>query len=470
MTIQSEEISCPNCQNIMEIRTINSMYIYAYMTNMRPIGACSSIPMHHECERCHYMFYDEDIQPSSAFIESMKYTDLYTKYHEEKPFLLIAEIYKNLGLVADEIEQALLYNYYKGEEIEDFKLLVDHYLSNTQELFLFPNNKSVFKLIMIGEYYRITKQETKAKDIFSTIVKMEGIKDFYHDMAAYQLKLLMQKRYETEEYCGDVEPDYQWPIPALDGEIDRTLSDQENIAFYLDELHDNLRYDEFEKGIKNLLSAGVDIHAFDEDGNMLFHILYLLAYRKSNCVQDKILEIFQTALEKYDLDPTVLGGDLNHSHMIGFLKFDLGREFDINKAVVPKMQDILFSYTVKLIKSIGIINISSTKQHILLMMQLPDYNKVKELITLGLRFNLDLSVYDEYDNDVLDLFSYTDDWWYRERLFKKTTLPFDLYSLLLLFLEYSNRSEKQRMKILKRIEIFKEYLTSEEFALLKEQL
>jgi tetratricopeptide (TPR) repeat protein len=196
LIVKKNKVKCKNCQleiNITEIPCIAG--IFGINTDLRSDGFGLKTPRIIKCKRCFYIFCDKRLNVDKnlldAYIKSGEYKNLLR--YEEKKYLVIYNIYKNIGLSLKMQNKILLYNYYDTKKLDDLKLLANGYKLFLQEHtqkdkdFLFAN-------MMIGEYYRRVGEFEKAKDIFTKLLDLDVSIEF--DVVykcRFQLKLIEDK-------------------------------------------------------------------------------------------------------------------------------------------------------------------------------------------------------------------------------------------------------------------------------------
>ncbi len=203
MVIKNSKVKCNNCQldvNITEVPC--SAGRFGIKTDLRAGGFAVKTPPVIKCKRCFYMFCDKRLNVNEnlldVYIKSGKYKNLLR--HEEKKYLVIYNIYKNIGLPLKMQNKILLYNYYDTKKTDDLKLLADGYKlflqEHTQEDkdFLFAN-------MMIGEYYRRVGEFEKAKDIFIKLLDLDvSIESGIVEKCRFQLGLIEIKHQRVYKF------------------------------------------------------------------------------------------------------------------------------------------------------------------------------------------------------------------------------------------------------------------------------
>ncbi len=204
MVIKNSKVKCNNCQldvNITEVPC--SAGRFGIKTDLRAGGFAVKTPPVIKCKRCFYMFCDKRLIVNEklldVYIKSGEYKNM-LKLEEEKKYLVIYNIYKNIGLSLEMQNKILLYNYYATKETDDLKLLADGYKlflkEHTQEDkdFLFAN-------MMIGEHYRRVGKFEKAKNIFINLLDLDVSIEF--DVVykcRFQLKLIEDKHQRVYKF------------------------------------------------------------------------------------------------------------------------------------------------------------------------------------------------------------------------------------------------------------------------------
>ena len=198
MVIKNSKVKCKNCQLEVNITEVScSAGRFGIKTDLRAGGFAVKTPPVIKCKRCFYIFCDKRLTINEklldVYIKSGEYKNLLR--YEEKKYLVIYNIYKNIRLSLEMQNKILLYNYYDTKKTDDLKLLADGYKlflqEHTQEDkdFLFAN-------MMIGEYYRRVGEFEKAKDIFTKLLDLDISIDFdVVEKCKFQLELI-EKKYQ----------------------------------------------------------------------------------------------------------------------------------------------------------------------------------------------------------------------------------------------------------------------------------
>jgi len=452
MTYATEDIQCPCCKKNISIKLKASETRAGYNTDLSCIGACSTTLPYNMCEKCQYIFYDIDVIKNNQFLKkfifSNKYKELLKKYLFT-PYYLIYLIYKECNLSKEDKLLSLLFNYYDRKTLDNFKIL-------TQEIESSLTNDMKFAMLR-GEYYRRTEEFDKAKEIFLDIKKQKNHGLQKH--CDFQLKLIKKQDNRLQRYCFDKTPNYSRVNPVLDGEILKNQEDSEIINEYIFSFKDSLRYDEFEQGLTNLKKAQVDLQASDDEGNMLHAILYLMVYTNGDCLQEKIKHIFDIALLKYNIDPSITAiTEYNDcpDTLTEILKEEILWEFGQreNQQFVDDIREAIYEYSVKLILDEKVGFLPLEKQQVLLITQLPYFEKVKSLLEMGFLFDKKFFENSECFDNIIDYTqkvgcsrTYSE---FYEQEFPK------LYELIVFLIENAIPNNYDNDKILQSVEKFKD--------------
>lgn len=199
MIVKVIKVKCLNCQ--LEIKTGKiscGAGTFGKNTDLSGYGLAASKPIITQCKRCSYLFCQTRLNVNykllSEYIKSEEYQKLLRT--NERKFLIIYHIYKNVNLPLVDQNKILLYNYYDTKNIDDLKRLVGGY-----RLFLkvhtLKDEEFVFVSMMIGEYYRRTMQYDQAKEIFTKLINLTIAKELnILEMCYLQLELIQKQKNE----------------------------------------------------------------------------------------------------------------------------------------------------------------------------------------------------------------------------------------------------------------------------------
>jgi len=203
LIIKNSKVKCKNCQlevNMTEVPC--SAGRFGINTDLRTDGFAVKTPPVIKCKRCFYMFCDKRLIVNEkllhVYIKSGEYKNLLR--YEEKKYLVIYNIYKNIGLPLKMQNKILLYNYYDTKKTDDLKLLADGY-----KLFLQENIQQdkdfLFANMMIGEYYRRVGEFEKARDIFTKLLGLDTSLEFeVINKCKFQLELIENKEQGVQQF------------------------------------------------------------------------------------------------------------------------------------------------------------------------------------------------------------------------------------------------------------------------------
>jgi tetratricopeptide (TPR) repeat protein len=390
MTIDSKEIQCPNCNKEINISYKSSQYIVNHKTDFSCLGACTSTPFTNTCENCNYVFFDENKkfkeESLSSYIESDKYLELYKEHEDSKPFFIIYNIYKDQGKSQEETNLVLLYNYYKTNEMDDLKLLVDNY-----DVFLKTNSKKdevyLFANMLIGEYYRRIGEFEKAKEIFIKVKNIDTLENNYIPMCEFQLNLISEKNMKLEEYYQKLEPDYTVRFQLLDSDTYELPdeADDKTLFYFVKDIHRTGRYSDFRKGLNRLKQMGKNLHS----ASLASSILFLITRDGGTQAKSEILEMFRIALFEYDVFDIEFDNDEGGT-IVDYLKMELfsgWHNCKLDKEMVNTVRDYVYEYILKSFDKDKIKFLSLQEQHILLLTQFPYFYRVNRLMELGCKFD-----------------------------------------------------------------------------------
>lgn len=203
MIVKKVELQCPNCHaKIKILKAPHSAGHFGSRTDLSGAGLALITPSISECRRCGYLFCDPklvvDKEKLNSYIRSDEYKSLLKS--EDKKFLIVYSIYKNVGLPLKMQNKILLYNYYKTKEIEYLKLLADNYISFLNE-HVVQDKDFLFSKMMIGEYYRRIEEFEKSKEIFLELVNLKISKEYeVVDKCKFQLHLIAEKDKELHKF------------------------------------------------------------------------------------------------------------------------------------------------------------------------------------------------------------------------------------------------------------------------------
>jgi len=456
--MESKQTQCPSCAETIEVSCINSQCFVSYKTDLSCVGACRATPIIVNCQYCKYIFFDEEIgldkKYLNTYIKSSKYLELYKKYKDSKPFIIIYNIYKNQEKAVEEINSTLLFNYYDTKKINDLKLLIDNYLTfvklyrgqEKDEAYLFAN-------MLIGEYYRRTSQFDKAMDIFSKIKNMDvNFENKFIGMCDFQIKLISEVNIDLITYYN-LEPDYSFKIPILDDNNLENIKVDDDEAIFWDfifTLHQAHRYSEFKIGLEKLKEIGVDLN----NASIISSILELFTRVDGIAAKNEILEMIRISIFEYDVLEIEYDED---GTLISWLKSDFWWSWKIvlDDDIADTIREYYFKYIIQNFNNDKITSLSSTDKHTLLLLQLPYYDKVKHLLELGFEFNENYDYGQCYSN----IFDYIEDIAvnpnYGDFLKKE---PIGLYELLSLLIDKTVNAGSAKQEIEKHIKQFENHM------------
>jgi hypothetical protein len=142
---------------------------------------------------------------------------------------------------------------------------------------------------------------------------------------------------------------------------------------------------------------------------MLFAILRLLIYANGDCMIDEIKKIFNIALSKYKINPALMATedyspkDIMTQILKSEILWEMGQR--INQKFVDDIRESIFKYAMNLAFEEKVGFLSLKEQQILLMIQLPYYEKVKTLFESAYLFDRNFFEGDanyEYYEDIID--------------------------------------------------------------------
>jgi hypothetical protein len=409
MTIKEKFIHCPNCGAKIKIRYIGSYYISSLRSDLAGFR-----PNINDCEKCKYVFFDEDLKPNKEFIASDEYKKIYEKYYEWYPFYVIYQIYLNLKLDDKKINTVLLYDHYSRNAFGEKDLFSLKILAQRLEKKKNPIHQK--DKYLIGEYYRLSRNFKKSESIFKELLQDKDLKDNLKNMIFCQLNLIINKKSNLFYKCSE----FKQNIPILDDkDFDvKDIKNSEDIVdelanFIQDLLHSN-RQSEFKKGLLRYQKLGIDLNTIDKDGdNLLSYLLLYDNFRtcKLNKQISSLFKMVEIAIKDFNINPFIIAGLVCDAELGYTIISELFMDMDINgksfDCFLDKLRRLLFEYSLNLIKTKKVNKLTQDEKFAAILLQLPNYKNIKTLFDNGFAFEIDL-VKDEFKNERYDIFSYLD--------------------------------------------------------------
>ena len=205
MIPKKSRVTCKNCKFEFQITKIPfSAGSFGHTTDMRYSGIAPLFPVVIQCNRCFYMFVKDELNVDEKLLHEYVQSDTYKNLlKSENKYMILFHTYKSLKASIAIQNKALLYNYYKTQDMTDFKLLVDGYI-----LFLQEHKKEdedyLFANTMIGEYYRRMSEFEKSEDIFAKLLDLDITKNLdLREKCLFQLELIKDKKRKVDEFRAD---------------------------------------------------------------------------------------------------------------------------------------------------------------------------------------------------------------------------------------------------------------------------
>lgn len=209
MVIKKCKLECPICEGLIRSSQMLSCFVFGLQTDLAKKGLCVSYPNVHSCSHCNYVYIDKTLNVDKTKVKKLlstpSYQELFMKYSNSdeddfNKFKIIYEIYQYLEIDIYQQHLILLYSYYNGDSLKNFKYFINEI---EKELPLYNNHllKGYPIDFYRGEYYRRIGAFNQAKELFEKLIKKEKENQAYLKIANFQLQLIEQK----DQTCRTIE-------------------------------------------------------------------------------------------------------------------------------------------------------------------------------------------------------------------------------------------------------------------------
>ena len=224
---------------------------------------------------------------------------------KQYPFYIIYHIYLVSNVSKKKINETLLYDHYFRNWNTNKKDLIPLQILEKR---LRNKHLSIKEQYILGEYYRLSRNFIRAKNIFTKLSKSKKLKEHLKNMIFCQLNLIKNKKSKIFYNCSE----YKETIPILDNvNINITQEPFEELDTFIQDIIYSNRENEFETGLLKYKKSGLNLRIVNSEEDNLLSLLLLHSNVRASFLNNKASTLFkmiQIALKKFNINPFILSG------------------------------------------------------------------------------------------------------------------------------------------------------------------